>query len=503
MRKYFNKWSLLGVAIAFLIWLAAVPSSTLAGIIQAIIPAAVPTANKQGNGSKFQLASTVAGTGATLCTDASGNATTTGCTAGGGSAGATLFSSTTQAGPSNSAAETTLIGTVTGSTTIAANTFTDGAVLEVVTEGYYSLPVAPSSLTLNLKCGSTVLATGSATAISTITNGSFRMWLAVTAIGSGAGGAFMTNGLVQFSGGSFAPPQIKLLNTSNVAFDFTTACVMDVTAQWGAAQVGQSITGTNVAAWIPGAPVTSVGGLTGAVPGQGNGLKVQMAGTVTGTAAPLCTDANGNTTTTGCPGVLTAPISGNWTAFNTTGMVLAPTFGSGRFTMASNATAGQNVQGIATTLPSPPYTAQFRIWPLIGWNLGTPGAQNPTAQVGWADGAVGTPGKLLVAGPIFIPGGVALIATNFTNTTTTSGNVALATIFQKFPFTISGAPIWIQLQDNNTNWLVNVSYDGVNFINLMTETRNTFLTATQLVVQVNSGASNVSQAIIFDSYATF
>ncbi len=266
MRKYFNKWSLLGLAAAFLIWLAAVPSSTIAGIIQAIIPAAVPTANKQGNGSKFQLAGTVAGTGATLCTDASGNATTTGCTSGGGAAGATLFSSTTQAGPSNSAAETSLIGTVTGSTTIAANTFTNGTILEARGQGYFSLPAVADALTIKAKCGTIVL--GSATftpGAGLLTNGTFRVWLMLTGIGTGAGGAFMTNGLVELSGSALTDTTSKVLNTSNVAYNFTTSCAFDLTATWGAAQVGESITGTNVAAWIPGAPVTSVNLQTGAV----------------------------------------------------------------------------------------------------------------------------------------------------------------------------------------------------------------------------------------------
>lgn len=44
---------------------------------------AVNSANLQGNGTKFQMASTVSGTsGLTFCTDVSGNATTTGCSTG-------------------------------------------------------------------------------------------------------------------------------------------------------------------------------------------------------------------------------------------------------------------------------------------------------------------------------------------------------------------------------------------------------------------------------------
>lgn len=44
---------------------------------------AINSANLQGNGTKFQMATTVSGTaGLTFCTDASGNATTTGCSVG-------------------------------------------------------------------------------------------------------------------------------------------------------------------------------------------------------------------------------------------------------------------------------------------------------------------------------------------------------------------------------------------------------------------------------------
>jgi hypothetical protein len=185
---------------------------------------------------------------------------------GAGTPGATMFSSTTSAGPNDSAAETSLIGTVTGTTTIPANTFTAGTLLHVGAQGFFSLPSVSDSLTLKVKCGSTVLGSASFTpAAGALTNGTFRLWLDIAARGTGAGGSFITNGLAELSGSTLTDTTGKVLNTTAVAYDFTTTCVMDVTAQWGGAQVGELITGTNVAAWIPGAPVTSVNGLTGAV----------------------------------------------------------------------------------------------------------------------------------------------------------------------------------------------------------------------------------------------
>jgi len=280
------------------------PSHTLAGIIQAIVPAAVPVANKTGNSAKFQLGSGAVTNGHCGSFDGNGNLVDSGVacsSSGAGTPGSTLFSSTTQAGPDNTNAQTSVIGSVSGATTIPANTFTNGAILEVRAQGYYSLPAVADSLTLRVECGGTVLASGVLTPpAGAVTNGTWRMWLTITSIGTGAGGSFMTNGMAGLVGSTLSPSEAAILNTANVAYDFTTTCVMDVTAQWGAAQVGESITGTNVAAWIPGAPVINVAGLVGAIAGEGNGSKVQLfAGANPATNDCAKFDANHNLVTAG------------------------------------------------------------------------------------------------------------------------------------------------------------------------------------------------------------
>ena len=211
-------------------------------------------------------------TGATQNVDLGAHSITvascTGCGGGGGGTpGSTLFSATANAGPNDSAAETSLIGAVVGSTTIPGATFTNGAVLEARSQGFYSLPAVADTLTLKAKCGTTVIGSASFTpAAGALTNGTYRFWLMITARGTGAGGAFSTNGIAQFTGSTLTGgPVTKILNASPVAFDFTSSCVFDMTAQWGGAQVGELMTGTEAAAWMPGAPVTSVNGMTGAV----------------------------------------------------------------------------------------------------------------------------------------------------------------------------------------------------------------------------------------------
>lgn len=74
-------------ALVYPLWLSMInPRSAIAGIIQAVIPQVVPTANKRGTATVFQLAAnnSAASAGATFCDDGSGNVTTSGCNSGGG-----------------------------------------------------------------------------------------------------------------------------------------------------------------------------------------------------------------------------------------------------------------------------------------------------------------------------------------------------------------------------------------------------------------------------------
>jgi hypothetical protein len=207
-----------------------------------------------------------------------------------------LFSSVANAGPNNTATETSLIGTLgIGSTTIPANTFSDGSIMEARAQGFFSLPAVADTLTLKMKCGATVLASTSFTpAAGTLTNPTFRFWLMITGRGTGAGGSLMTNGQVDFSTGITTTGQ-AVLNTSAVAFDFTTACAFDITAQWGAGQVGELMTATNAAAWLPRAgAATAVAGGYNTVEDEGVPLPQRTTLNCTG-AGIACSDAGGKT----------------------------------------------------------------------------------------------------------------------------------------------------------------------------------------------------------------
>lgn len=65
---------------------------------------------------------------------------------------------------------------------------------------------------------------------------------------------------------------------------------------------------------------------------------------------------------------------------------------------------------------------------------------------------------------------------DFTNTTTFASN-NLVTAINK---TVPSYPLWLRITDNNTNKIFSYSPDGVNFIDLFSEARTTFLTATHV-----------------------
>jgi hypothetical protein len=252
-------------------WLLAFTSFALAsGIAIITLPNNVPTANKRGNSNVYQLASNNSAPSSGNCAqfDASGNIADAGSacgSGGGGAAGATLFSATASK-TVTATSETTLIGTVSGSTTVPANTFTAGQLMEFYASGFYSSPVTAASLTINFKVGGTTqITTGAVVVIPSVTNGVWRFHCGITTRTAGSGGTQIANCLFETTGSTLTPGEAPMQVSSAWTVNTTTTNALDLTATWSTATGSPTITSTNVAAWIPGAPVTSVFGQTGAV----------------------------------------------------------------------------------------------------------------------------------------------------------------------------------------------------------------------------------------------
>lgn len=290
------------------------------------------------------------GTGATGSTGPTGSAGATGPTGatgatGGTGNGAPIFSSVTSAGPNNTATETSVIGTVVGSTTIPANTLTSGSTIMVVVQGLFSTAAA-GTLTnvVKVKCGSTVLATSGAAAFTGgLSNATWSVSLLLTAQGTGAGGAFASNGsvLANRGGTGVTANAFAFVNTSPVAFDFTTACVMDVTVTLGSAQSGFSMTATNVAAWYPGGTI----GATGAAGASGATGPTGTAGATGPTGTAGATGATGATGSGGSGSGIT--IYSGLAGVSLTGTVFFPV-GGGSIASTTESSVQTNVQSTYT-----------------------------------------------------------------------------------------------------------------------------------------------------------
>lgn len=184
---------------------------------------------------------------------------------GGGGAGATLFSTTASTTVTATSA-TTLIGAVTGSTTAPVNTFAAGGVTEIVAQGFYSTPATPASLTIDLLIGGSVrITTGAVVQLASVTTGVWRLRCMVTTRTAGASGTQIANCIFEGTGSTLTPAEAAMQTSSTWTMDTTATKVIDIQATWSTATGSPTITATNVAAWIPGAPVTSVFGQTGVV----------------------------------------------------------------------------------------------------------------------------------------------------------------------------------------------------------------------------------------------
>lgn len=213
----------------------------------------VQPGSKQGNGTKFQLASnSISGTGAILCTDANGNTSTLNCS-------------------------TTVINFFSATSPIVYTAGNYSCPTCVVTSGSYANPTWITTLDwAKIINTSTVVQT-----TSTYSNPAWLLtldWSKITGVST----------VVQTTN-TYADPNW----ITSLAWAKLTGLPSLVNTFNG--RTGTVVPATNDYTW------TQIGG-----PKQGNTNVPQMAGTNSGTAgAPLCNDANGNSTTTGCTSVTT------------------------------------------------------------------------------------------------------------------------------------------------------------------------------------------------------
>lgn len=147
----------------------------------------------------------------------------------------------------SSASETGIVGaTGINNRTIAANYAHIGQRICVDGDGYYSTTGSPATLTINVKLGSTTIGTtGAVTPSASVTNGHLEIHVCFPVRAAGVGGTVQAQGRVDLFDGAGGIKPFGIVNTSAVAVDLSVDQVLDITATWGSAIGGQSVTLTS------------------------------------------------------------------------------------------------------------------------------------------------------------------------------------------------------------------------------------------------------------------
>ena len=174
---------------------------------------------------------------------------------------------------------------------------------------------------------------------------------------------------------------------------------------------------------------------------------------------------------------MTAPPTASWSWDNQgTG---TETQAGGYLYLLAPAAAGGNTRVRYRTSPSAPWTLTACIIPAMV-NL-----SNQQVGIGVRGSAAG---KLYLFGPAATATANLMQVVKMTNSTTWSSTPYSQAV------TLQNRPVWLRIQDNNTNLLMSFSNDGLNFTQVYSETRAAFLTPDQLIYFSDTQSTSLSAA---------
>jgi hypothetical protein len=155
-----------------------------------------------------------------------------------------LFAQTANSTPiTNTAVETSLINGGVGSLSVPANFFKVGDSFRAVIAGVLNV-ANNQTITVRVKDGTSILADSGAKTISNITGDvfSFNVDFTVRALGGPGVASIVTLGTFHYTKTSNGVTEgFAFNNINNTTFDTTIANTLDITVQWGAASINNSI----------------------------------------------------------------------------------------------------------------------------------------------------------------------------------------------------------------------------------------------------------------------
>ena len=155
------------------------------------------------------------------------------------------FGATASGTVGNTVAETTLVGTGIGSQTVAANTFTVGRSMLIYAWGNMGSTLTPT-LQIRGKVGAVTALDSGAVTLPVITGTTlWQLSMYITCRTAGAGGTAIAQGIFTYFTAANVQTNFQLVNTGTFAMDTTAALLLNVTAQWSAADPLNTLTSTN------------------------------------------------------------------------------------------------------------------------------------------------------------------------------------------------------------------------------------------------------------------
>lgn len=153
--------------------------------------------------------------------------------------------------------------------------------------------------------------------------------------------------------------------------------------------------------------------------------------------------------------------------------------------LTAPAAVNDNWRGRALTLPTPPYTLITAFFPMLAPS--TAGTEAPAVAVGWRESGTG---ELALLRIYYDNGTYYTLVADYSHWTSPTIFSAVAAGPVYGDWLQHGSAVWVQLHDNNTNRVISVSPDGLDWFAWTSEGRTNFLTADQAVFLCNADNAN-------------
>lgn len=150
----------------------------------------------------------------------------------------------------NTVTETTLVPTVTGSVTLAANYFVAGKAIRLTCKGLLTTAAVPGTLQIRVRLGgiggTVIFDTGAETPTALLTDSLWEVSGVIVCRTTGGTGTVMGQADFYHEVAAVgAPYSWPMINTSAVTIDTTASQAVNIAAQWGTADAGNSISLTD------------------------------------------------------------------------------------------------------------------------------------------------------------------------------------------------------------------------------------------------------------------